>query len=180
MPIAAKSASAWGRAPSTWCHYPTKDGRWIAIACTNDKIFARFADVAGQPELAGSGKWGTTKQREADREAVDNWVADWTLKHDLTEALDLCATGQVPCGPLLSIDQIFSDPHYAARENLKTMIDPRAGEIVVPNVVPRLTETPGHIDHLGPALGSSTDAILRDLLHLPAARISELRDKGVI
>jgi crotonobetainyl-CoA:carnitine CoA-transferase CaiB-like acyl-CoA transferase len=26
-------------------HYPTKDDRWIAIACTNDKIFARLAEA---------------------------------------------------------------------------------------------------------------------------------------
>ena len=161
-------------------HYPTKDGRWIAIACTNDKIFARFAEVAGHPELAGGGKWGTTRQREADRATVDAFVTDWTMQHDLDDALSLCADGQVPCGPLLSIDQIFADPHYAARENLKTMHDPRAGDIVVPNVVPRLSVTPGHIDHLGPALGSSTDAILSDLLHMPSERIAALREKGVI
>ena len=156
------------------------DGRWIAIACTNDKIFARFAEVAGHPELAGGGKWGTTRQREADRATVDAFVTDWTMQHDLDDALSLCADGQVPCGPLLSIDQIFADPHYAARENLKTMHDPRAGDIVVPNVVPRLSVTPGHIDHLGPALGSSTDAILSDLLHMPSERIAALREKGVI
>ena len=161
-------------------HYPTKDGRWIAIACTNDKIFARFAEVAGEPELSGTGKWGTTRQREADREDVDNWVSMWTMRHTLDEALSLCATGQVPCGPLLSIDQIFTDPHYKARENLKTIQDPRAGEITVPIVVPRLTATPGRIDHLGPALGTSTDDILGGLLHMAQSQIDALRAKGVI
>lgn len=161
-------------------HYPTRDGRWIAIACTNDKIFSRFAEVAGRPELAGTGKWGTTHQREAEREAVDGFVTEWTLRHDLDDVLNLCAAGQVPCGPLLSIDQIFTDPHYAARENLKTMQDPRAGKVVVPNVVPRLTATPGRIDHLGPPLGASTDDILGGLLHMPAAQIAALREKGVI
>jgi succinyl-CoA:(S)-malate CoA-transferase subunit B len=56
-------------------HYPTRDGRWIAIACTSDKIFERLAAVMGRPELAGSGKWGTIRQREADRAAVDACVA---------------------------------------------------------------------------------------------------------
>jgi crotonobetainyl-CoA:carnitine CoA-transferase CaiB-like acyl-CoA transferase len=161
-------------------HYPTRDGRWIAIACTSDKIFARFAELAGAPDVAGTGKWGTTRQREAEREAVDAFVSDWTLRHDLSEAVELCAGAQVPCGPVLSVDQIFTDPHYRARGNLAAIEDPRAGEIVVANVVPRLSATPGRIDHLGPALGSSTDEILSGLLHLSAARIAELRDKGVI
>jgi len=30
-------------------HYPTKDGKWIAIACTSDKIFARLAELQGAP-----------------------------------------------------------------------------------------------------------------------------------
>jgi succinyl-CoA:(S)-malate CoA-transferase subunit B len=161
-------------------HYPTRDGRWIAIACTSDKIFARFAELAGAPEVAGEGKWGTIQQREPAREAVDAFVAEWTLRHDLGEAVARCAAAQVPCGPVLSVDQIFADPQYRARENLKTVPDPRAGEIVVANVVPRLSVTPGRIDHLGPALGSSTDAILAEMLHLSAARIAELRGKGVI
>ena len=36
-------------------HYQTKDGKWIAIACTNDKIFLRLAVLMGCPELAGNG-----------------------------------------------------------------------------------------------------------------------------
>src|SRR5882757_4350756 len=52
-------------------HYPTADGRWIAIACTTDKIFERLAVTMGRPELAGAGKYGTYRQREALREEVD-------------------------------------------------------------------------------------------------------------
>ena len=42
-------------------HYPTKDGKWIAIACTSDKIFARLAKLLGEPSLAGDGKWGKSR-----------------------------------------------------------------------------------------------------------------------
>jgi crotonobetainyl-CoA:carnitine CoA-transferase CaiB-like acyl-CoA transferase len=161
-------------------HYPTKDGRWIAIACTNDKIFARFADVACEPELAGKGKWGTILQREAAREEVDQWVTDWTLAHDRDEILQLCEAGQVPCGPLLSISEIFDDPQYAARGNIAKVRHPVVGDLSLPNVVPRLTETPGRIDTLGPSLGQHTDAILTGLLGRTAAELGALRAKGVI
>ena len=36
----------------------TKDGKWIAIACTNDKIFERLAVAMGRPELAAPDRWG--------------------------------------------------------------------------------------------------------------------------
>ena len=48
-------------------HYPTKDGKWVAIACTSDKIFERLAVAMGVPEFGGRGKWGTIIQREAER-----------------------------------------------------------------------------------------------------------------
>lgn len=161
-------------------HYPTKDGRWIAIACTNDKIFARFAEVAGAPELAGQGKWGTIAQREAARAEVDQWVTDWTLQHDRDEILQLCDKGQVPCGPLLSIAEIFEDPQYAARGNIARIPHPVLGEVALPAVVPRLTETPGRIASLGPSLGQNTETILTGLLGRSADEVHALRAKGVI
>jgi len=161
-------------------HYPTKDGRWIAIACTNDKIFARFAEVASEPEVAGKGKWGTIAQREAARSEVDQWVTDWTLKHDRDEILQLCDKGQVPCGPLLSIAEIFEDPQYAARGNIARISHPVLGELALPAVVPRLTETPGRIASLGPALGQDTETILTGLLGRTAVEVGALRAKGVV
>jgi len=161
-------------------HYPTVDGKWVAIACTNDKIFARFAAVAGEPELAGSGKWGTIAQREAARAEVDAWTTAWTSRHSRDEILALCDEGQVPCGPLLSIDEIFDDPQYAARQNIARVPHPKLGEVAVPNVVPRLTETPGTIRSLGPELGADTDRILSEILGRSAAEISALKAGGIV
>ena len=58
--------------------------------------------------------------------------------------------------------------------------DPRAGEIAVPNVVPRLSDTPGGIDWLGCALGAHNNEIFGELLGLSEQRIAELTEKGVI
>jgi len=161
-------------------HYPTADGKWVAIACTNDKIFQRLADLVGRPDLAGSGKWGSIDKREADRETIDNFVGDWTRRFPAAEVLKLCAEAQVPCGPVNSIRDIFDDPQFAARENMTKLPVDGLGEIVVANVVPRLSETPGSVDRAGPKLGEHTEAILSDLLELDSRRISELRQRGAI
>ncbi len=161
-------------------HYPTKDNRWVAIACTNDKIFARLAKVMDRDDVAGDGKYGTLAKREAARPEVDQFVTDWTLQHTRDEIIDMCGVGQVPCGPVYAIDEIFEDPHYAARENYKEVKDPRIGALKVPNVVPRLTETPGGIEHLGPSLGDSNDEVYSRLLGLSPDEIAALKQKQVI
>ncbi|MDR5821574.1 MULTISPECIES: CoA transferase [unclassified Caballeronia] len=161
-------------------HYPTSDGRWIAIACTSDKIFARLAEAMGTPELAGEGKWGHISGRERDRADVDRTVGEWTTQFTRDEVLARCEQFQVPCGPVYGIDEIFEDPQYAARENIKTMQDARIGELAVPNVVPRLSATPGGIDWLGPDLGQHNDDIYRGLLGLDTEQLATLREEGAI
>ncbi|MGH7125911.1 MAG: CaiB/BaiF CoA transferase family protein [Stellaceae bacterium] len=161
-------------------HYPTKDDRWVAIACTTDKIFERLAAAMGRPDVAGSGPYTTFRQRSAAREQVDALVSDWTRGLERDEVLTRCAEHQVPCGPVYGIDEIFHDPQYKARENIVIREDARAGEIAVPNVVPRLSDTPGGIDWLGCALGEHNQEIFGELLGLSERRMTELSEKGVI
>lgn len=161
-------------------HYPTKDGRWIAIACTSDKIFARLAEAMGEPELAGPDRWGPLANRERDRAEVDAHVGAWTARHDRDEALAICERFQVPCGSVYSIDEIFEDPQYKARGNIAFVQDERIGELAIPNVVPRLTGTPGGVDSLGPALGAHNEEVLRGMLGLSEERMAELAKAGVI
>jgi crotonobetainyl-CoA:carnitine CoA-transferase CaiB-like acyl-CoA transferase len=161
-------------------HYPTKDGRWVAIACTTDKIFERLAVAVGHPEVAAGGKYTTYAQRAAARDEVDAFVTHWTTGLDRDQVLATCDAHQVPCGPVYGIDEIFQDPQYRARENIRIIDDPRVGEIAVPNVVPRLTATPGSIDTLGPTLGQHNQEILGDLLGIGAEEQAVLREKAVI
>lgn len=96
------------------------------------------------------------------------------------ELMEKCLAAQVPIGALNSIADIFSDPHYQARANLVTIDDPDVGEITVPGVVPRLSETPGRIEHLGPPLGNMTDKVLGELLGLTAAELAEFHKNHVV
>ena len=161
-------------------HYPTRDGRWIAIACTNDKIYARLAVAMGQPELAEPDRWGTLVNRERDREQVDRHVGEWTAKHDRAELLRICEEAQVPCGPIYSIDEIFEDPQYEARGNILKMRDERVGELPIPNLVPRLSDTPGSVKWLGPKLGEHNDEVFKGLLGLEDDELRRLAAEGVI
>jgi crotonobetainyl-CoA:carnitine CoA-transferase CaiB-like acyl-CoA transferase len=161
-------------------HYPSKDGRWLAIACTTDKIFARLAALMGRDDVVGGGKYTTYKAREAARDEVDAFVAAWTVTMPRHEVLALCDEAQVPCGPVYGIDEIFADPQYRARGNIAMVKDPRVGEVALANVVPVLSATPGRIDSLGPPLGAHTDEILGNLLGMTAEQLFAMRDKGVI
>jgi succinyl-CoA:(S)-malate CoA-transferase subunit A/succinyl-CoA:(S)-malate CoA-transferase subunit B len=160
--------------------FPTKDGKWVAIACTSDKMFERLAQAMGRPELAAPTAYGERGRRLQARDHVDGLVAAWTASLDRDRLMEVCLAGEVPCGPVNTIADIFEDPQFRARENLLRIADAAAGETVIPNVLPKLSATPGRVTSLGPALGNANEDILGGLLGLPAAEIERLRKEGAI
>lgn len=160
-------------------HYKTRDGRWVAIACTSDQMFARLAVVMEQPDLASTERYGPKELRLAARDEVNRIAGRWVASLDLKTVLARCAEGDVPASLIYSIADIFEDPQYLARGNIK-MTSSRIGEIGVPDVVPRLSGTPGRIDWLGEALGAQNEEIFGRLLELSDEEIDDLRINGVI
>jgi len=160
-------------------HYETKDGKWIAIACTSDQMFARLAEAMEQPELASAQQYGPKDLRLGARDEVNAIVAKWVASLDLETVLARCAKGGVPASLIFSIADIFEDPQYRARGNIK-MADSRAGALAVPDVVPKLSATPGEIRWLGEGLGAQNEEIFRGLLGLTDDDLSQLRHEGVI
>ena len=161
-------------------HFQTGDGKWISIACTSDRMFERLCHVMGQPELAAPERYQTTAQRLADRDFIESTVSTFSTAYPMIEVIQRCTDGGVPCGAINSIADIFEDEQFAARENLLTVNDPVAGDIVIPGVIPKLSETPGRVTHLGPAFKEGTERVFSELLGLSPARIKELLDKEVI
>lgn len=161
-------------------HYPTKDGRWIAIACTNDKIYARLSDAMKESGRPAPEDWALLANRERDRAMVDEHVGEWTALYDRAALLAVCEAAQVPCGPVYSIDEIFEDPQYASRGNIVRVADERVGELAIPNLVPRLSDTPGSVRWLGPKLGEHNDEVFKGLLGMSDEKIGELGAAGVI
>ncbi len=162
-------------------HFPTKDSKWIAIACATDKLFERLAKAMGRPELASSSLYGEQKTRLENRHDVNEIVRDWCGSLNREEILQRCFATGAPAGPLNNIADIFGDRQFHARRNLVAIDEPDLGEtIIVPSVIPRLSETPGEIRHLGPKLGQHTEEVLMDLLGMNEQQISELRKKRVV
>ena len=161
-------------------HFRTRNGKWIAIACTTDKMFERLALAMGRPELASAETYGPQRARLAARDEVNRIVADWVASLDRSDVLDRCLAEEVPAGKVNSIADIFADEHFQARGNLARVRSDELGEVVVPGVVPTLSSTPGRIDHLGPTLGDATTEVLQGLLGLHADELARLRQRKAI
>jgi succinyl-CoA:(S)-malate CoA-transferase subunit A len=91
---------------------PHKDDKWIAIACTTDKMFERLAVTMGRSELASAGQYGSQRKRLAARDTVNQIVIEWVGSLDRDEVLQRCLDEEVPVGKVNSIADIFEDEHF--------------------------------------------------------------------
>jgi succinyl-CoA:(S)-malate CoA-transferase subunit A len=161
-------------------HFRTKDDKWIAVACTTDKMFERLAVAMEQPHLADSSVYADQRQRLADRDRVNQIVGDWIASLNRDDVLERCLAEEVPVGKVNSIADMFDNPQFQARGNLVAVHEPDVEALVIPGVIPRLSKTPGRITNLGPTLGNATDEVMRDLLGLAAAEIARLKQQHII
>jgi succinyl-CoA:(S)-malate CoA-transferase subunit B len=161
-------------------HYPTKDGKWVAIACTTDKMFERLAKVMAQPDLARYDRYRTKTKRLSAREQINQIVSEWTSKLDRDVVINQCCDGDVPCGPVNSIAEIFAEEQFWVRDTLTRVAHGDIGDLAVPGVVPRLSATPGKIRHLGGRLGENNSDVFRDWLNIGESELVALEKSGVI
>jgi crotonobetainyl-CoA:carnitine CoA-transferase CaiB-like acyl-CoA transferase len=161
-------------------HYRTLDDRWIAIACTTERMWARLTEAMGRLDLLTNPDFASMGQRLLRRDEVNALVADFTATMPRDPLVELLLKHGVPAGPINSIADIFEDPQFQARKNMIEATDPRIGTMVVHNTVPRLSETPGQLRWLGPDLGAHNTEIFRDRLGLDDVAIDHLRTTGVI
>lgn len=159
-------------------HWQTSDGRWIALACSSDKIFARFARLIGRKDLVE--KFATGPTRIANRHIVNEAITQWAATLTADEAVRACNDAGVPCGEIMDIAQIFENHQYRSRNNIEDFSDKKLGSVKIPNGMPKLSITPPVTRWLGPDLGQHTNEILEDILGLTENEIERLRNKNIL
>jgi formyl-CoA transferase len=175
---AAGSAYA-GVAPSNT--YLTADGKDIVIGGNSDVLFPRLMRVIGRDDLANDERYRTNPGRAGDAETLDRAIGEWTASHTLAECLAALERAEVPAGRIYTVADIASDPQYAARDMLLERTLDDGTRILVPGIVPRMTEAPGSVERLGQVqLGADNDDVYGRLLGIDESERARLRAESVI
>jgi formyl-CoA transferase len=111
---------------------------------------------------------------------IDGIIAGWAQQFDSADLQDRLNAAGVPAGLVYQPADMLDDPQFVARGAIATVKDERHGELAMPAVVPKLSETAGEIRWTGRPLGADTDAVLTELLGLTAEQVDGLRSRGVL
>ena len=146
--------------------YKTKDS-YVIVACGNNRLFQSFCEVIEAQELSSDERFKTNPLRNEKVEALTELIQQKMLARTTAEWMELLITKDVPCGPINTIDKLFTDPQVAARNMLVEVEQPNIGKVkVVGNPVKMsLVEPADELMH-GPApgLGDNTLELLTGLL----------------
>lgn len=159
--------------------YLTKDGVHVLIAANGDSIFKRLCTAMAREDLGSDATLADNAGRANRAEELDAAIGAWAAAHEASALLAMLDAAQVPNGKIYSIADIASDPQYLAREMIRQFKLEDGTPLKLPGIVPKLSDTPGDVDWIGPKLGAHTEEVLRAHGY-GAAAIAELRQKKAI
>lgn len=158
--------------------FPTSDG-YIAIGAPQDHFFRQLALGLEAPELLEDPRFATQQQRTQERIALIEELSRHTARFPKAELRERLG-GVIPLGPVYTMADIESDPHFQIRGMLPTLDLPGVEEpLAVAGSPIHFSNTPRQPYRRGPALGEDTDAVLGALGYSPQER-DALREAGVV
>ncbi len=161
--------------------YPSRDGAWVLIGANSEPLFAKLAQVMGQPELARMPCYQGNKARVENVAALDALITQWTRGLDAQDLLARLSAADIPSSKAYTAADCAADPQYIARGMVRRVEDEWFGaQVLHPGIVPHVPEAPGVVRWAGPRIGAHNDEVYGGLLGLGGDEIAALRAEGVI
>jgi succinyl-CoA---D-citramalate CoA-transferase len=160
--------------------YRTADGKYVTMAASNHNIWRRLCRAIGREDLISNPRYADNVLRVRHTDEINGIVADWISQRIRDDVVSVFEKHEVAFSIIYDIQDIFRDPHYAARQALIQVPDADLGPAVVQSVVPKFSETPGSVDFLGPRMGAHNDEIYGTQLGYSAEKIALLRKEKII
>ena len=159
--------------------YGTKDGRFIAISASIQVMAERLFRAIGREDMIDDPRFRTNTDRVRNIDECDGAVAAFIAARTLDENMTIFRAAEVTASPVYEIDQLIDDEHIQARGVLVEAPDDEMGSVLMHNVIPRLSATPGRIRRPAPTLGQHTREMLVAIGY-SAEQITALATDGVI
>jgi len=160
--------------------FRTRDGVYVHVQGSQTNSFRRLCLGMGRPDILDDARFNTRLERVKHAGEMDAIVAAWCGERDYETVERELAAQDVVFTRIYTMADIFADPHFKAREMIRSVPDEELGTVAMAAPVPRLTRTPGAIGRSGGRVGRDSVEVLRDVLGLPLEEIERLEREKVI
>jgi len=161
-------------------NYPTADGNYVCVVAGGDANFARLCRAMGRLDLVDDPRFATLADRALNGDVINGLVAQWTSSQSAAEVESACVAHDVPVATAYTARDIALDPHFAARHDLVSVIDPVLGPLLQQAPYPRLMGDAPRVPEGAPVLGAHNHEVWCGLVGLAQAELEELQAKGIV
>jgi formyl-CoA transferase/CoA:oxalate CoA-transferase len=171
----------WGSAHPQIAPYQAfraADGE-LVVCVTNDKFWRAFCVLLERPDLADDPRFARNRDRVANRDALLPEVERLFAARPVTEWLVRLEAAGIPAGPVRRLDAALADPVVAARDMLRRVEHPTAGEVRMAGIPWQGDAAPTAIRRPPPRLGEHTDEVLAEA-GVDLAAIAAMRAAGAL
>jgi crotonobetainyl-CoA:carnitine CoA-transferase CaiB-like acyl-CoA transferase len=158
--------------------YKTKDG-YMNIAATGEPIWRRVCQALGREDMLERPEFKGDQNRSKNRVALNAEINKALALRGTAEWIEILSKGEVPCGPIYAIDQVFADPQVKHIGAAATVRSKKLGEFRIVNQAVKLSRTPASIALAPPEVGEHTEEIMAELGY-GKAEVAAFRAKNVI
>ena len=157
--------------------YRTKDG-YVNIAVT-PAMWPRLCKALDREDLAEHPDYCTREVRRKRRKEINAMIQSITETMDSESLMKRLQDGDVPCGPIYTIDQAYADPQAKHLELGQQVINTEGKPITLPRQPMRLSRTPSKLALRTPEFAEHTDEILTEF-GFTEADIKKYRQSGAV
>jgi crotonobetainyl-CoA:carnitine CoA-transferase CaiB-like acyl-CoA transferase len=158
--------------------FATADGH-IVVTVGNDGQFRSFCAATGL-SLADDARFTTNEARVIHRAELTAALAPAMRARSTDEWIAALDKAEVPCGPINTLDRVYSDPHVIARGAVQTMTRTDGQDVKIAANPIRMSATPPEPRRAPPLLGQDTETALAEILGVSDADFATWRSKGIV
>ena len=159
--------------------FETKDGKKVTVGALEEHFWENLCKVLGLQELLDNPLYSTHKKRIKNGEEISEKLREAFLKKERDEWIEEMNKARVPCGPVNTMEEVFSDPHFIHRGLVKEIDDPELGKIKQVPFPVKFSETPAEVKSPPPKMGEHTEEVLLSFGYTKE-EIEDLRREEVV
>ena len=140
--------------------FGANDYCYLVVQEANWPIVAR---AIGDESLVTDERFATLAERRKNQTELWKMIADVAKNYTKTEFTAFCNEKNIPCGPVLSTEELMKDPHVLHREMIVKVEGHPQGDYYTVGMPVKLSD--GNVDKITPApmLGEHTEEVLKEV-----------------
>ncbi|MGA8709195.1 MAG: formyl-CoA transferase [Steroidobacteraceae bacterium] len=167
QPGSIVKCKGWETDPNAYLYFITQAPVWKEIC-----------QVIGKPQWITDPDYATPNARLPRLKAVFDAVEAWTMTRTKFEAMEEFNQHDIPCGPILSMEELADEPSLRATGTVVEVDHPKRGKYLSVGNPIKLSDSPTEVKR-SPLLGEHTDEVLKEL-GFEAAEIASMRSQKAI